>query len=90
MEQAVLLYRQGKYQECIDAVETTQSRELKYYSRAEAPGRILPSEKTQAGISGADDAEIGWSHFQTAVDNRAESHGEGRAFGDERRDDASG
>lgn len=33
MEQAVLLYRQGKYQECIDAVETTQSRELKYYSR---------------------------------------------------------
>ena len=37
-----------------------------------------------------DEAEIGWSHFQTAVDNRAESHGEGRAFGDERRDDASG
>ena len=33
VEQAVLLYRQGKYQECIDAVETTQSRELKYYSR---------------------------------------------------------
>lgn len=33
VEQVVLLYRQGKYQECIDAVETTQSRELKYYSR---------------------------------------------------------
>lgn len=33
VEQAVLLYRQGKYQECIDAVETTQSRGLKYYSR---------------------------------------------------------
>lgn len=33
VEQAVLLYRQGKYQECIDAVETMQSRELKYYSR---------------------------------------------------------
>lgn len=33
VEQAVLLYRQGKYQECIDAVETTQSRELKYYSK---------------------------------------------------------
>lgn len=33
VEQAVLLYRQGKYQECIDAVETTQPRELKYYSR---------------------------------------------------------
>ena len=33
IEKAVLLYRQGKYQECIDAVETTQSRELKYYSR---------------------------------------------------------
>lgn len=33
VEQAVLLYRQGKYQECIDAVETTQSRELRYYSR---------------------------------------------------------
>lgn len=33
VEQAVLLYRQGKYQGCIDAVETTQSRELKYYSR---------------------------------------------------------
>jgi len=27
-----LLYRQGRYQECIDAVETTQSRALKYYS----------------------------------------------------------
>ena len=33
VEQAVLLYRQGRYQECIDAVETTQSRALKYYSR---------------------------------------------------------
>ena len=33
VEQAVLLYRQGKYQECIDAVETTQSRALKYYSK---------------------------------------------------------
>lgn len=32
VEQAVLLYRQGRYQECVDAVETTQSRELKYYS----------------------------------------------------------
>ena len=33
VEKAVLLYRQGKYQECIDAVETTQSRALKYYSK---------------------------------------------------------
>lgn len=33
VEQAVLLYRQGRYQECIDAVETTQSRGLKYSSR---------------------------------------------------------
>lgn len=33
IEKAVLLYRQGKYQECIDAVETTQSRALKYYSK---------------------------------------------------------
>lgn len=33
VEQAVLLYRQGRYQECIDAVETTQSRALKYYSK---------------------------------------------------------
>lgn len=32
VEQAVLLYRQGKYQECIDAVETIRSRPLKYYS----------------------------------------------------------
>ena len=33
VEKAVLLYRQGKYQECIDAVETTRARELKYYSK---------------------------------------------------------
>lgn len=33
VERAVLLYRQGKYQECIDTVETTQSRALKYYSK---------------------------------------------------------
>lgn len=33
VEQAVLLYRQGKYQECIDAVENTRSRPLKYYSK---------------------------------------------------------
>ncbi len=33
IEKAVLLYRQGKYQECIDAVEITQSRALKYYSK---------------------------------------------------------
>ena len=33
VEQAVLLYRQGKYQECIDAVDTTRSRALKYYSK---------------------------------------------------------
>ena len=32
VEQAVLLYRQGRYQECIDAVDTTRSRPLKYYS----------------------------------------------------------
>lgn len=32
VEQAVLLYRQGRYQECIDAVETTSSRALKYES----------------------------------------------------------
>ena len=30
IEKAVLLYRQGKYQECIDAVETTQSRALNH------------------------------------------------------------
>ncbi len=32
VEQAVLLYRQGKYQECIDAVGSAQNRSMKYYS----------------------------------------------------------
>lgn len=32
VEQAVVLYRQGKYQECLDIVEATSSRALKYES----------------------------------------------------------
>ncbi len=36
VEKAVLLYRQGRYQECLDAVENARSRDLKYYSSQSA------------------------------------------------------
>ena len=65
VEQAVLLYRQGRYQECIDAVETTQSRALKYYSKQSVANLYNTAAESYYALG---DYEKAVSMYQKALD----------------------
>lgn len=65
VEQAVLLYRQGRYQECIDAVETTQSRTLKYYSKQSVANLYNIAAESYYALG---DYEKAASMYQKALD----------------------